>query len=260
MDGEHGPKAIGVRIGIGAFARLSGMSIPRLRRYHEAGLLVPADVDPTSGYRTYTRAQLVPARTLDRLRRADLPVSELTAAMSGDAGVRLETLRAHRRRLEDRLAADQRMIELVDQMIREERMHVTNERFQVMELVIRVPDVESTIVFYRDVLGFDFEPSDHEGAPLHYNASGGAWDPDGFFLFTIFQADDWATKSEFGFDVDDVDEVWARAGKYEGAQLAPPKALLGLAPHLGEANVPTQAIIADPAGNRINLYQQVGDT
>ena len=85
----------GTTLGIGAFARLSGISIPRLRRYHEAGLLVPADVDGATGYRTYRRAQLMQARALRRLRRADLPIQELGGALSPDPVVRLEILPVH---------------------------------------------------------------------------------------------------------------------------------------------------------------------
>ncbi|HZU75111.1 MAG TPA: VOC family protein [Acidimicrobiales bacterium] len=238
-------------LGIGAFARLSGISIPRLRRYHEAGLLVPADVDASSGYRTYRRAQLAQARELSRLRRADVPLQDLAAAMSADPSVRLGVLLAHRRMLEDRLVAGQRMIELVDQLIREERVSSTSESLQPMEVIIRVADVERTIGFYRDVLGFDFQPSDHEDAPLHYNATGGAWDPEGFFLFTVFPAGEWTTRAEFGFQVDDVDEVWARAKTHPGAQLRPPK---------DSDHVPRNATIADPDGNRINLYQRFAES
>src|SRR4051794_38326213 len=130
MGGDDYPEAI--MLGIGAFARLSGMSIPRLRRYHEAGLLVPADVDAATGYRTYRRAQLVQARTLGRLRHADLPLDELAAVISGNAADRLQILRRHRQRLEDRMGADQRRIELIDQLIREERINVTTESLQLM--------------------------------------------------------------------------------------------------------------------------------
>ena len=237
-------------LGIGAFARLSGVSIPRLRRYHEAGLLIPARVDPDTGYRVYRRAQLADARTLSRLRRADLPLEDLTRALAGDPAARVDILRRHRSELEERIAADQQRIDLVDQLIREERVHDTTESLQPMEVIIRVTDVERTIAFYRDVLGIDFQPSDHEGAPLHYNATGGAWDPEGFFLFTIFAATDWTTRSEFGFGVDNVDDVWTRALTHEGAALSAP---------VDSSHVPRHATIADPDGNRINLYQRFMD-
>ena len=39
---------------IGMFSRASSLSIKALRAYHDAGILVPARVDPQSGYRSYT--------------------------------------------------------------------------------------------------------------------------------------------------------------------------------------------------------------
>jgi DNA-binding transcriptional MerR regulator len=39
------------RLTIGAFSRLTHLSIKTLRYYHEVGLLEPAVVDPDSGYR-----------------------------------------------------------------------------------------------------------------------------------------------------------------------------------------------------------------
>ena len=43
---------------IGDFSRASSLSVKALRAYHETGLLVPADVDPRTGYRSYSVAQL----------------------------------------------------------------------------------------------------------------------------------------------------------------------------------------------------------
>jgi DNA-binding transcriptional MerR regulator len=43
---------------IGEFARLGAVSVRSLRHYHEIGLLVPAEIDPTTGYRAYAAAQL----------------------------------------------------------------------------------------------------------------------------------------------------------------------------------------------------------
>ena len=59
---------------IGAFALACGLSVPRLRRYHEAGVLVPAHVDSVTGYRMYTVEQLEQACTIRRLRDVDLPL------------------------------------------------------------------------------------------------------------------------------------------------------------------------------------------
>lgn len=39
---------------IGEFSRASWLSIKALRAYHEMGLLVPAEIDPPTGYRSYS--------------------------------------------------------------------------------------------------------------------------------------------------------------------------------------------------------------
>ena len=43
---------------IGAFGRMSGLSIKALRLYDESGLLPPTWIDPESGYRYYAPGQL----------------------------------------------------------------------------------------------------------------------------------------------------------------------------------------------------------
>ena len=92
--------------GIGEMARASGLSVSALRFYDGAGVLVPAAVDPVTGYRRYADGQLRAARLVASLRRVGMPVAEISAAVRGlpdpDAVRRL--LEAHLRRLEDGLA------------------------------------------------------------------------------------------------------------------------------------------------------------
>src|SRR4051812_20429504 len=66
---------------IGEFSERSGLSQKRLRSYAAAGLLVPAAVDSDTGYRYYGPGQLRDARTIDALRRADVPLSEIARAL-----------------------------------------------------------------------------------------------------------------------------------------------------------------------------------
>ena len=47
---------------IGEFSKIAGMSVKRLRFYHEEGLLVPASVDPRTNYRYYDEQNLKVAR------------------------------------------------------------------------------------------------------------------------------------------------------------------------------------------------------
>ncbi|WP_405801922.1 MerR family transcriptional regulator [Streptomyces sp. NBC_01506] len=64
---------------IGAFARASRLSPKALRLYDELGLLVPARVDATTGYRYYTEAQLARARLVAWLRRVGMPLARIGA-------------------------------------------------------------------------------------------------------------------------------------------------------------------------------------
>ncbi|MHB9862060.1 MerR family transcriptional regulator [Streptomyces sp. YIM S03343] len=62
---------------IGAFARASQLSPKALRLYDELDLLRPARVDPDTGYRYYTLAQLERARLVAWLRRLGMPLAEI---------------------------------------------------------------------------------------------------------------------------------------------------------------------------------------
>jgi DNA-binding transcriptional MerR regulator len=53
---------------IGAFSRAATLSVKALRFYHEIGLLVPAAVDPFTGYRSYSTGQLLDAAVIRSLR------------------------------------------------------------------------------------------------------------------------------------------------------------------------------------------------
>jgi cytochrome b subunit of formate dehydrogenase len=58
-------------LSIGRFSRLCGLTIGSLRHYHEIGLLEPADVDASNGFRRYSRSQLDDARAIATLRELE---------------------------------------------------------------------------------------------------------------------------------------------------------------------------------------------
>jgi DNA polymerase III subunit beta len=92
--------------GIGEVARASGLSVSALRFYDGAGVLVPAEVDPVTGYRRYADDQVRAARLIAGLRRVGMPVAEIARAVHdrGDPEAVRRRLDRHRRRLEDGLA------------------------------------------------------------------------------------------------------------------------------------------------------------
>ncbi|MEU2494518.1 MerR family transcriptional regulator [Streptomyces sp. NPDC007883] len=89
---------------IGEMARDSGLGVSALRFYDRAGVLVPAWVDPVSGYRWYEPEQLEEARVLARLRRAGMPLADIRLMLAGwssaDTDLVRKLLQAHLRRLE----------------------------------------------------------------------------------------------------------------------------------------------------------------
>jgi len=64
----------------GEFQAMTGLSAKALRLYAERGIVTPAAVDPHSAYRLYARDQLQHGAVVDLLRRARVPLAELTSA------------------------------------------------------------------------------------------------------------------------------------------------------------------------------------
>jgi DNA-binding transcriptional MerR regulator len=64
-------------LSIGEFSTLTGLSPKRLRSYASAGILVPAAVDASSGYRYYRPSQIHRANLIAELRRAGASVAEI---------------------------------------------------------------------------------------------------------------------------------------------------------------------------------------
>lgn len=75
----------------GAFARASSLTRKALRLYDELGLLRPAAVDESTGYRYYGRDQLAHATLVAWLRRAGMPLARIRSVC--DAGDRAEAIR-----------------------------------------------------------------------------------------------------------------------------------------------------------------------
>lgn len=95
----------GQALSIGEFSRITHLSIRRLRRYHDGGLLVPASVDPRTGYRRYTLAQVPVAQAVRRFRDLGLPTADLRELLAApDDAHRDAIVVAHLDRLEQQLA------------------------------------------------------------------------------------------------------------------------------------------------------------
>jgi effector-binding domain-containing protein len=103
---------------IGRFSRATRLSVKALRHYDELGLLRPAVVDPSSGYRYYRPSQANQAEAIRILRSVEMPLEEIGALLA-DADPELvgKRLRLHRERLEARLAEHRRMLAFLERLL-----------------------------------------------------------------------------------------------------------------------------------------------
>ncbi|GED09297.1 MerR family transcriptional regulator [Cellulosimicrobium cellulans] len=84
MTQEQGERPTADTLTSGEMVRASGLSIKALRLYDANGLLVPAGVDPRTGYRAYAPEQVERARALALLRRIDVPLARVPEVLDAD--------------------------------------------------------------------------------------------------------------------------------------------------------------------------------
>lgn len=95
-------------VSIGQFSRMTHLSVKALRHYHDTGVLVPAAVDPFTGYRSYDVAQVAAAQVIRRLRDLGMPLDSVrTVVAADDVETRNREIAAHLSRMEEQLAQTQ---------------------------------------------------------------------------------------------------------------------------------------------------------
>ena len=93
---------------IGDFSRATHMSVKTLRHYHRLGLLAPADVDETTGYRWYRTDQIPTAQVIRRFRDLDMPLDRIQSVLTApDLRARDALISEHLATLEGQLARTQ---------------------------------------------------------------------------------------------------------------------------------------------------------
>jgi DNA-binding transcriptional MerR regulator len=111
---------------IGEFSRLSGLTVKTLRYYHEEGLLVPAFVDPDTGYRYYQERQLETARVIAWLRGVEFSVADIRQFLSeADEADLLAKLQGRRSQIQEQIKRLQKTVHSLDRFIAEERQGQT---------------------------------------------------------------------------------------------------------------------------------------
>jgi DNA-binding transcriptional MerR regulator len=119
--------------GIGEMSRETGLTVSALRFYDRAGLLVPAEVDPDTGYRRYAGRQVAPARLVAGLRRVGMPLVEIAQVLAvlPDTVAARRLVDAHLRHLEDGLADARRELSRVHQLLDSREGNMTDPMTRV---------------------------------------------------------------------------------------------------------------------------------
>lgn len=108
-------------LSIGEFSRMTHLSVRTLRRYHDAGLLEPASVDASSGYRYYDAAQIPTAQVIHRLRELDVPLADVARILAApDPGARAGLVAGHLERLEAELERTRAAVVSLRRLLRPE--------------------------------------------------------------------------------------------------------------------------------------------
>lgn len=107
-------------LAIGVFAKLTHLSVKTLRHYHDVGVIVPAVVDPRSGYRRYSTRQVGPAHLVRRLRALDMPLADVARVLDApDEMSRNQEILEFLKRMDDRLAAHRSAVESLRALLSE---------------------------------------------------------------------------------------------------------------------------------------------
>jgi DNA-binding transcriptional MerR regulator len=162
-------------VSIGEFSRLCHLSARTLRYYHDIDLLVPAAVDPGTGYRRYATAQVGDAHLIRRLRDLDLPIADIRRVLEAGVGERESTLAGHLDRMESQLARTREVVISLRRLLgTAPRLSVTHRRAPattVLRATARLPREEVAVwcgqtypELYAQLDRYGLEPAGPGGA------------------------------------------------------------------------------------------------
>ncbi len=122
---------------IGEFSIITMLSIKSLRLYHEKGILVPARIDDSSGYRFYDEANFERARSIKVLKEFDFSLAEIKDLLDRcrDEADMLLQLEAQLRRVKGKIDRYEHISRLIASTIENEKESLMreNSEFEVEE-------------------------------------------------------------------------------------------------------------------------------
>jgi DNA-binding transcriptional MerR regulator len=139
--------------GIGAAARLGGVSVRTLRYYDEIGLLRPVWVDPSTGYRWYEPGQLHRLHRIVALRDLGVRLAEIALLLDEDLSI--DELRGilllRRAEGHERLAAEAERLARVEARLAQIGAPQTTD----YDVVVKATEPEWVLAVTEDLAGLD---------------------------------------------------------------------------------------------------------
>ena len=109
-----------VLVSIGQFSKMTYLSVKALRYYHDVGLLEPALVDPTTGYRHYAVDQVGTAQAIRRFRDLEMPIEEVRQLLGApDEATRNRAILTHLERMHRQLDQTRAAVESLQGLLSE---------------------------------------------------------------------------------------------------------------------------------------------
>lgn len=100
-----------VLLTIGEFSKMTYLSVKALRHYHDVGLLEPAEIDPSSGYRRYGADQVPTAQAIRRFRDLDMPLEQVRVVLQApDEATRNRAILDHLETMQHQLERTQQTV------------------------------------------------------------------------------------------------------------------------------------------------------
>jgi DNA-binding transcriptional MerR regulator len=125
------------RLSIGDFSKMTHTSVKTLRKYHDSGLLAPAEVDQWSNYRYYEPSQIPVAQTIRRFRDLGMPVREISTLLATrDPDERSKLIAAHLTRLETQLSQTQAAVSSLRRLLDPNAAAIVVERRSITATVV----------------------------------------------------------------------------------------------------------------------------
>lgn len=107
---------------IGEFSKLTQLPVKTLRFYHDEGVLVPAFVDPETGYRYYEQRQIATAQAITYLRSLEFSLREIAELLGSDGeSDLLAVLERQESLIKERIRNLRRAARSLEQFISQER-------------------------------------------------------------------------------------------------------------------------------------------